>query len=760
MQDFDKYEVERAKSVVEAIPCMSKSIIDDTLYEKVLSFLTGFLAKDPHHITLFDNWGILEILNQACEQPDQDYRVVTVCFRLLGRMVASGAPKTSWIFLKLRTQYPILLSGISSMLLSYNAAVRFACLEACKNFTSCIEGAKWLVDNEQARKLISLALLDQSTFVVSEYCNLFCSLINHHALDDSLEPSHIELLEELSHLMDPTDRTKAIFLSDPYQSLLMNSLDFCWAIANSKTASALKYMTETRILSQLLGLLDKQERLVRQRVIEILSVIFEWVSDPLAVLVDDAANQNSGGPREAYEYMLVLVTKYIENPSRSDFVLTAVSLLECSFTLLHRFASKDSNEALSCCHLLLDMTRICAEYPLSHGTLDFEQEKDTLDCALLVVEINSLSSEQRVLKAALNLVLLSLYHIVDLTTTYDTHQGLSKSMNLMIQKLNEVNIDCRIVSILLETFEVLLGHEKLGVLVMQSSPLLVDALNTKLLDTEWQIRDATVEFPCCPTKVLFALDNRLPLLVFDHINDPEAYVRASVLHVLKDLMTNMEGWHFVQKNQLTQDIAKRLPRLLHDSEAFVRRATLDAIICLVTNRSCEGMAMEGKESTSQEAMNDVVIRTCRLLESLWYLHVHELEQRKRSKSQISSDPVEERAFFYVVEGDKWIIEAVRTLTTNIERLVRSEALRIVESILEGYAQDSQFKWGKRALEDGIDEDTKFLETLAAIDVERLRDTVNPEHLYQEAFDINPIMMTQSIEPEDPEKDDVNMLDCY
>lgn len=65
MQDFDVYESERAKGVIEAIPYMSKTIIDDTLYEKVLSFLGGFLAKDPDRILLFDNWNILAILNQV-----------------------------------------------------------------------------------------------------------------------------------------------------------------------------------------------------------------------------------------------------------------------------------------------------------------------------------------------------------------------------------------------------------------------------------------------------------------------------------------------------------------------------------------------------------------------------------------------------------------------------------------------------------------------------------------------------------------------
>ena len=61
--DNNNSELDRAKSVLKAIPLMSKEIVDDTLYEKVLSFLDSVIAKD--NTLQFDSWGILDILKQV-----------------------------------------------------------------------------------------------------------------------------------------------------------------------------------------------------------------------------------------------------------------------------------------------------------------------------------------------------------------------------------------------------------------------------------------------------------------------------------------------------------------------------------------------------------------------------------------------------------------------------------------------------------------------------------------------------------------------
>lgn len=69
------------------------------------------------------------------------------------------------------------------------------------------------------------------------------------------------------------------------------------------------------------------------------------------------------------------------------------------------------------------------------------------------------------------------------------------------------------------------------------------------------------------------------------------------------------------------------------------------------------------------------------------------------------------------------------------------------------------KEGKRSFADVDDNDQKFLQSLRELDLAKLEQTVDPEHIYQEAFDIDADMMTHSLRPTNPD-DDTNMLDCY
>lgn len=68
----------------------------------------------------------------------------------------------------------------------------------------------------------------------------------------------------------------------------------------------------------------------------------------------------------------------------------------------------------------------------------------------------------------------------------------------------------------------------------------MEALSLKFLDTEWDIRDASIHFvgqlfrePLSKNKVQFALNYHLPLEVFHRIQDSEPYVRASAIEVLE-----------------------------------------------------------------------------------------------------------------------------------------------------------------------------------------------------------------------------------
>lgn len=142
--------------------------------------------------------------------------------------------------------------------------------------------------------------------------------------------------------------------------------------------------------------------------------------------------------------------------------------------------------------------------------------------------------------------------------------------------------------------------------------------------------------------------------------------------------------------------------------------------------------------------SDVRIRACGLIEALWTLYKHEQGQNKK-KTQ------EDIVFIHHIRGAELLVECA----TDVNRVVRIEAYRVIDSILNEHRPEDKQKRGYPQ----DDFTSQFLELLNTVDMVRLKDSLDPEHLYQEAFDINADMMTQSIVPTNPD-DDINMLDCY
>lgn len=63
--DINEVHVEKAHNILNALPRMSKDIVDDTIYEKVLSFLSSFLDSEAHGVQMYDSWHVLDILTEV-----------------------------------------------------------------------------------------------------------------------------------------------------------------------------------------------------------------------------------------------------------------------------------------------------------------------------------------------------------------------------------------------------------------------------------------------------------------------------------------------------------------------------------------------------------------------------------------------------------------------------------------------------------------------------------------------------------------------
>lgn len=149
------------------------------------------------------------------------------------------------------------------------------------------------------------------------------------------------------------------------------------------------------------------------------------------------------------------------------------------------------------------------------------------------------------------------------------------------------------------------------------------------------------------------------------------------------MMNNASGWIFIKNNELTKHINAKLPPLIHDPEALVRRAALDSMSCLLHNQSYEGLfdqqglrysvklvllsiAYETTSLTligySQSDMTmliddtdwEVRLRACNLLHELWKA---DRQLRGRSKKGYS-DNIEFKPQFYQLGGDRLLLLSV------------------------------------------------------------------------------------------------------
>ncbi|OBZ83108.1 hypothetical protein A0J61_08840 [Choanephora cucurbitarum] len=776
-------DLERAASIIKALPLMSKTIVDDTIYEKVLSFLTLVLTNhSQQEIAQLDrDCSVYQKIYEACiDTPDQDYRVIALCIRLMGQLVYYGG--NDW-FQSLK-RFPDLLGLINLGIRSSEAALRCACIETCRLFVWDKEGSRqWLIDNKEAASFIMYTILDQSQFVVSETSQLFATLLRLR-------------VDQLLVMMDPTDLIRSILLSNENHQVL-SALDFCWTLVSMKDGDlyVLEFIRSKKLMHSVFPLLQSSNRMIRSRVLEILNALFEWDDKPLETLGLANPEDDPTDLSLAYLRLSQVSIKTIRKSDKLDQLTTSLSLLEKTFILLKRVSNPSLSEpaydvlyqTICCCLDLPDAvnmdyikrllvsdrakntliyTTIRAIYTLLQARRTITQIP-TYNTVFDVLKYKVIYTDTRVLKEALGLLTDTLLGMEKTDILQETllHSSISSLVAIMTED-NE--LDCKALSILLSSIQSLLIHDRIGGLIVLSGKELAEALCLKLIDTQWDVRDVAVHFvgqlfqePVNQHKLQFGLVFNLPLSVFQRIHDSEAYVRASAIEVLEKMMTPRESWAYIQQHQVSKNLASKLPQFLHDTEAFVRRATLDAIDCLVSNRACQGMSMELKPS--QYSLNpdiikrlandddtEVRVRTCRLLKSLHLLYLYEMQQNKKGQNKEENGII----FFQKIEPAELLVEAVM----DTSRVVRIEAVRVIESILSEH--DTVDKGSKRPYEDEMNAfDIQFLNTLKQIDLDRQRQTLDPEHLYEETFGINADMMTSSIIPKDPE-DDINMLDCY
>ncbi|KAF9899854.1 BRCA1-associated ATM activator 1 [Lobosporangium transversale] len=382
---------------------------------------------------------------------------------------------------------------------------------------------------------------------------------------------------------------------------------------------------------------------------------------------------------------------------------------------------------------------------------------------LLILLDQKLCSDQRVFKACLTALPIVLKTKIQDGQLLD-EQLFANAMMVILGLLQRQSVGSTSVKLILtaileffadNTIGSILSNEKVGL-------DLANALGLKLYDMEWDVRDNVIEFIGTLFRnaetnhgVDWALKHDLLEVVFQKLSDEEAYVRATSIYTFESIMRHPQGWKRMCGKNLDERLSSQLPSLIQDSEAFVRRAVLEAMICLVTERD------------SDDSDWEVRIRACEFIAAIWSdcMELSGSDSRedgedgdakegrstKRQKDSHISKP--SSSWFFDIRGDRILVEAALD-SSRLVRLTSVETLKqikvsieksfpsVVKEYLEIQANNNSLGGGEdKGITIEMTTNTtsthllRFYTTLMSLNFERLDATTSREQLYEEVLDV-------------------------
>ncbi|KAK9707721.1 hypothetical protein K7432_010018 [Basidiobolus ranarum] len=280
---------------------------------------------------------------------------------------------------------------------------------------------------------------------------------------------------------------------------------------------------------------------------------------------------------------------------------------------------------------------------------------------------STFNQDQRILKHGLALLLQMFEHLEEHIDENKLTQVLRELLNI----LNDPGLSCHGVKLLLDTFKHFLKSPSIGKTILNNiGERLADVLESKCYDMNWDVRDTTLEFfgelfsENCQNGIELILSHQLLKMVMEKVVDSEPYVRASAVQTLGAAVKNPSGWSDLHLHDGIRNLLGKIPGLLVDTEAFVRRAVLDLITCLISSRQYTRLFFTSEEA-KEPVLNhtlltkllddcdwEIRVRGVKFLYELWMVCWNEQEYRNKRDT---SEPVN---WFFEVKADKLFLEAV------------------------------------------------------------------------------------------------------
>ncbi|KAF9408419.1 BRCA1-associated ATM activator 1 [Podila epigama] len=809
--------LEELRRVVLALPHMPHNIVDDTRHEKVLSYISAFIAQeDPalYHTMLMD-WAILDIFEQ-CLAPGQDYRVSCVALRLLGYLLKhntvtdttltkSKEPFSVWQMLETRYRTTI-LDFIINNTAGTEALTRFACWSALEQVATHDAGVQWLISTGRIAEAVNTALKDTSSYVLEAACRFLVAIIENRGIEKTT--AHDVLMDTLLGSISLYNLIHTMLLDKASERNRLAGLEFLWVVTNARSERCLAFLKQSQLFFSYMELLMDDSRLVRSRSLDIFSILLESSPFPLAILGKDTSSSCNMDVDRSEDEALVDCYKYLlENDihslmSQSDSLKAlhvATGILDAmikplsTFKEMHGQGTEFKDIILSIVlwiiqamqvytkgdpqewqHIHVLAVSIVGHGKLAHllnnegfqqriksnshakpvrggastknrsGTLPktivlsalkalqslatlFPQTVEqsvSINIVLSILFDEKLCADQRVVKAC-----LATLPIVLKTKVQNGHllddQLFSSAMKVILGLLQRPDGGSTLLRLTLSTLQEFFADDTLGRVLVEEKvgKDLADSLSVKLYDTEWDVRDNAVEFignlfvKGGPDHgVAWALKYDQLESIFLKLMDEEAYVRAASIHAFEKIMRDARGWKGMRASQLEDRLSRQLPVLIRDSEAFVRRAVLEVMICLVSERESGTVLMVNGTDlfvdftfmyklTLDDPDWEVRIRACEFLAAVWE-HCVALDERadyreraaKRMKDAVAqakvsdmamkkdadissssistSSPLPPNWWFYDIKGDKILLEA----TQDASRMVRLSSVETLKKI--------------------------------------------------------------------------------
>ncbi|ORX97784.1 hypothetical protein K493DRAFT_406815 [Basidiobolus meristosporus CBS 931.73] len=808
-------ELTQLHNVLNGLPTMSKGIVDSTRHEKVFSYIQGNITKYGDALyEVLEKWNVVDTLSR-CFEENQDFRVTSIGLRVIGQLIDSLVANRETLLEKLFADTSVFTQLWERLIGSEVALLRFASMECLKSLVKSRLGASWLNSSIEFPEIFSNLLYDSSSYVVSSSCEFFIYLVTlpdtpgwsdvHEELLGNLISS-MKLLANLSDITNPNGSVHN----------RVCELELIWSLVHSKHPRSLKLLHDHKMLMNIYALHGDANRVIQTRANEILSTVFEWVPYPLTLLgpadtFEHTTNQQLQ-LQQTFEYSLAHVVLPLLLSPESFKPLAAISVLDSMGKLvprdeIHRrkmgqslievlvfllsLASNQTDEVVVDCltaDQLLEIEQklheqfakgvrvntnrkaivlrtllvLLSVIKSEHNTL---QSVDLIDHCLHTLSNSTFNQDQRILKNGLAL----LHQLFEHLEEQIDDQKLTKVLNELLSILNNPGLSCHGVRLLLDTFKHFLNTPAIGRAVLNSvGERLSDVLESKCYDMNWDVRDTVLEFfgelfnENCQHGIELILSFKLLKMVMEKVADAESYVRASAVQTLGAAVKNQSGWSDLHLHDGIRNLLGKMPDLLCDTEAFVRRAVFDLITCLISSRQYTRLFFSseaGEEPILSHGLLmrllddcdwEVRVRGVKFLYELWMVSWNEQEYRNKRESSAAVN------WFFNVKADELLLATIE----DSSRLVRGESLSAIRKILKTSAGTGTLQGGKRDIQDTQElAHDQFLEKLRKIDLVRLEESVEVEHLYKEALENDSVDNETMMETDQPNIGN-NILECY